>query len=110
MPRSSRRAVISLLPKKGDLLDIKNWRPVSLLNTDCKIFAKVLANRLKNIIDSIVHPDQSYSIPDWLIYDNINLITDSILHSNLQNSPLAVLNLDQRKAFDNVDHTYCLQH
>ena len=37
MPRSSRRAIIFLLPKKGDLLDIKNWRPVSLLNTDYKI-------------------------------------------------------------------------
>ena len=63
MPRSSRKAVISLLPKKGDLLDIKNWRPVSLLNTDYKICAKVLANRLKNVIGSIVHPDQTYHFP-----------------------------------------------
>ena len=34
LPRSLRRAVITLLPKKGDLTDISNWRPVSLLNTE----------------------------------------------------------------------------
>ncbi|KAK3538385.1 hypothetical protein QTP86_001554 [Hemibagrus guttatus] len=36
LPLSSRRAVITLLPKKGDLQDIKNWHPVSLLCTDYK--------------------------------------------------------------------------
>ena len=45
-PKSFRRAVITLLPKKGDLSDIGNWRPVSLLNTDYKIFARLLSNRL----------------------------------------------------------------
>ena len=46
-----RRAIITLLEKKGkDSFKIKNWRPVALLNTDYKIFTKVLARRLeKNI-------------------------------------------------------------
>ena len=40
-----KRSVLRLLPKKGkDLTDIKNWRPISLLNTDYKILASVLAN------------------------------------------------------------------
>ena len=39
--------IINLIPKKDkDLRYLKNWRPVSLLNTDYKIIAKVLANRL----------------------------------------------------------------
>ena len=37
LPFSCRRATITLLPKKGDLLDVANWRPVSLLNTDYKL-------------------------------------------------------------------------
>ncbi|KAK3530842.1 hypothetical protein QTP70_002873 [Hemibagrus guttatus] len=53
LPLSSRRAVITLLPKKGDLQDIKNWRPVSLLCTDYKVMSKALANRLKDIMDSV---------------------------------------------------------
>lgn len=105
-PQSFRRAVITLLPKKGDLSDIKNWRPVSLLNTDYKIFARTLSNRLTKCIDSVIHPDQSYCIPGRTIYDNISLIRDVIMYSNWNNIPAAVVNLDQRKAFDNVDHTY----
>ncbi|KAI3356999.1 hypothetical protein L3Q82_003632 [Scortum barcoo] len=47
LPLSCRRAVITLLPKKGDLQELKNWRPVSLLCTDYKILSKVLASRLR---------------------------------------------------------------
>ena len=106
MPVSYRRAIITLLPKKGDLLDIANWRPVSLLNTDYKIYAKVVTNRLKHFIDQVVHRDQSYSVPGRSIFDNINLMRDSLLFCNSNNLPLALLNLYQKKAFDNVDHKY----
>ena len=96
---SCRRAVITLLPKKGDLLDIANWRPVSLLNIDYKIFAKVLANRLKSVIGNVVHTDQSYTVPERSMYDNISLIRDTIMYANSNNLQLhvAVLNLDQKK-------------
>ena len=103
---SCRRAAITLLPKKGDLLDVANWRPVSLLNTDYKLFAKILSKKLKNVIDQVVQPDQSYSVPGRSIHNNINLIRDSIMFCNSKNVPLALLNLDQKKAFDNVDHGY----
>ena len=45
---SMRRGIITLLPKKGkDQLFLKNWRPITLLNTDYKILSKVLAFRIK---------------------------------------------------------------
>ncbi|CAM5166357.1 unnamed protein product [Eretmochelys imbricata] len=40
LPLSCRRAVLALLPKKGDLRDLQNWCPVSLLSTDYKIRCK----------------------------------------------------------------------
>uniref|UniRef100_A0A8C8RMA8 Reverse transcriptase n=1 Tax=Pelusios castaneus TaxID=367368 RepID=A0A8C8RMA8_9SAUR len=46
LPLSCRRAVLALLPKKGDLRDLRNWRPVSLLCTDYKIAAKAISLRL----------------------------------------------------------------
>ena len=106
LPHSFRRAIITLLPKIGDLADISNWWPVSLLNTDYKIFAKLPAGRLKQCICCVVDKDQSYCVPCRSIYDNINLIRDVILYANVENIPLAILNLDQKKAFDNVDHGY----
>jgi len=60
-----------LLPKKGDLSDLKNWRPVSILTTDYKLIAKVLANMLKTVLGDVIHRDQSYCIPERSIYDNM---------------------------------------
>ncbi|KAK3569559.1 hypothetical protein QTP86_000980 [Hemibagrus guttatus] len=52
LPLSCRRAVLTLLPKKGDLTHLKNWRPVSLLCTDCKLLSKALDSRLTKILSS----------------------------------------------------------
>ncbi|KAK3539294.1 hypothetical protein QTP86_033724 [Hemibagrus guttatus] len=52
LPLSCRRAVLTLLPKKGDLTHLKNWHPVSLLCTDCKLLLKALASRLTKILSS----------------------------------------------------------
>lgn len=59
LPLSCRRAVITLILKKGDLTDIKNWHPVSVLCCDYKLLSKVLANRLTGVINQVIHPDQS---------------------------------------------------
>ena len=46
-----KRGIIKLLPKKDKILQfLKNWRPISLLNTDYKIIAHLLANRLQNFL------------------------------------------------------------
>ncbi|XDV49743.1 hypothetical protein PO909_018933 [Leuciscus waleckii] len=113
LPTSCSRAVLSLLPKKGDLGLLKNWRPVSLLCVDYKIFSKCLANRLKFYLGLLVQKDQTYCIPERFIMDNISLLRDVIELSQLNNYEIGVLSLDQEKAFDRVDHGYLynvLQH
>lgn len=71
LPLSCRRAFITLLPKKGDLKDIKNWRPISLLCTDLKKISKVLAIRVREVVGRVVHRDQTYCVPNRSIFDNI---------------------------------------
>ncbi|KAL6456611.1 hypothetical protein MHYP_G00351550 [Metynnis hypsauchen] len=63
LPLSCRRAVLTLLPKKGDLTVLKNWRPVALLCTDCKLLSKALASRLGKVMEQVVHLDQTYCVP-----------------------------------------------
>ena len=58
--QSSRKGLISLIPKKGkDPRIIKNLRPLTLLNTDYKIIAKTLANRLKKVLPELIGPQQT---------------------------------------------------
>ncbi|CAM5135031.1 unnamed protein product [Eretmochelys imbricata] len=53
-PLSCRRAVLALLPKKGDLRDLRNWHPVSLLSTDYKIVAKAISLRLGSVMADVI--------------------------------------------------------
>ena len=95
---SQRNGVITLLPKKDkDLLDIKNYRPISLLTVDYKIIAKTLANRLKNCIDSVIHPDQSGFLKGRNIGNNVRLLLDVIEYTDFNKLPAAVLLLDIKK-------------
>lgn len=51
---------ISLLPKKGrNMLRVKNWRPLTLLNNDYKILSKALSNRLQSVLDYIIDEEQT---------------------------------------------------
>ncbi len=97
LPSSCQRAVLSLLPKKGDLGFLKNWRPVSLLCTDYKILAKCLANRLKQYLDTIIHSDQTYCVPERTIMDNLFLLRDAVDLSFKENMNMGFLSIDQEK-------------
>ena len=100
---SQRRGIIILLYKKGDRLETKNWRPISLLNVDYKIATRVLAGRLLQVIGSVVSPDQTCGVPGRTISENIALLRDIIDYAESENLPVAFLALDQEKAFDRVD-------
>lgn len=106
LPLSCRRAVLTLLPKKGDLTDIKCWRPVSLLCSDYKLLSKTLANRLAGAMDGVIHPDQTYCVPGRSIFDNVSLIRDILEVSKMVNLDCGLISLDQEKAFDRVEHRY----
>ena len=56
---TQKRGIINLIFKKNDKNLLSNWRPITLLNTDYKILAHVLANRLKKVIPKLVNTDQS---------------------------------------------------
>ena len=58
LTRTQRRGVISLSFKKGDRLDPRNWRPISLLNVDYKKASRAIAGRLLKVIHLVVSPDQ----------------------------------------------------
>ena len=107
---SQKVSYISLLCKNNNQPELcKNYRPISLLNVDYKIIAKVLCNRLRYCLADIIHPDQTCSIPGRSIFDNCHLIRDIVhnVNSNVNDYGI-LLSTDQEKAFDRVDHSYLL--
>ena len=97
---------ITLIPKKGDLNKLKYWRPISLLCTDYKILTKVLANTLKNVLPQIISKEQTCSIPNRTIFNNLFLIRDTITLTKEKNNTLYLLQIDKEKAFDKIDHDF----
>ncbi len=53
---TQRVAIIMLLYKKGDVLDMGNYRPISLTNVDYKILAYILLSHFQPFLDKIIHP------------------------------------------------------
>ncbi len=101
LTRSMKKGVISLFYKKrGDKCDLKNYRPISLLNVDYKLISKVLANRLKQVIPSIISPEQTCCIQGRDIADNIMSVRDVIDLVENNNEEGYLIKIDQEKAFE----------
>lgn len=75
-------ALISLLPKKGkDLLHCSNYRPISLINSDLKIWSKLQALRLEHYMDKLIHMDQTGLMRGCLAADNVRRLLHVIEES-----------------------------
>ena len=96
----------SVIFKKDDPKDLKNWQPISLLNVDYKICSKALANRLSKVLPSIIHEYQTCSVPGRTIFENLSLLRDTLDYVNITNETGILLSLDQEKAFDRVDRSF----
>ncbi|CAM2114356.1 unnamed protein product [Caretta caretta] len=77
-------------------------------STDYKIIAKAISLRLGSVLVDVIHPDQTYTIPDRSIFDNLFLVRDLLELGRRDGVSFALLSLDQEKAFDRVDHGYLL--
>ena len=109
MPDSMRQAVITCIYKKGDIEDITNWRPISLLNYDYKIFTKILATKMQPSLNDIIGTEQTAAIRGRTIIENLQLNRDIISYANLNNLEASIITLDQEKAFDRVDRHFLLK-
>ncbi|CAM2096225.1 unnamed protein product [Caretta caretta] len=75
---------------------------------DYKIVAKAISLWLESVMADVIHPDQTYTVPDCNIFDNLFLVLVLLELGRRDGLSFALLSLDQEKAFDRVDHGYLL--
>lgn len=100
-------AHISVIPKEGkDITLCQNYRPISLLNVDIKIYAKLLAERLRKLMNHLIDPDQVGFIPGREAKDNTVRAFHLIQTAKIKKIPLIFVTTDAEKAFDRLNWTY----
>ena len=105
--------IITCIPKQGKLRnDLKNWRPLTLLNSIYKFYSSIIANRLKTTLPSLINEDQTGFISGRFIGENTRMIYDSIDYCETFQQEGILIILDFSKAFDTIEWPfieYCLK-
>lgn len=107
LPDSMRVAIITLIHKKGkDPQQCGSYRPISLINVDAKILAKILATRLEVYLPSLIHQDQVGFIKGRTSADNVRRLLHLMWQTRNSVEPTIAFSLDAEKAFDRVEWGY----
>jgi len=105
-PKAFTDGVITMIHKSGDRTQCGNYRPITLLNTDYRILAKVLATRFKQISGKIIDEEQAAFVPHRQIGDNVRLLQFIPWLLKSMGRTTGVLFCDFIKAYDTVDRQF----
>jgi hypothetical protein len=97
------------LYKKKDKRQIENYRPITILNSDYKIFTKALAVKLAKTVPKIIHENQAGFIPGRSIFDQVKLTKLVLNYAEAVDENGVIVGLDQEKAYDKITHDYLWQ-
>lgn len=101
----TRPSISLLLEKDKDSTSCGSYWPISLLNVDCKILAKVLSLCLQDVIPSIIYLDQTgFTLGRHSFFNTRRLL--NLIFSPSPDTPEVIVSLDAEKAFDRVEWEY----
>ncbi|GFR33111.1 retrovirus-related Pol polyprotein from type-2 retrotransposable element R2DM [Trichonephila clavata] len=108
VPMSWKNSRVVLIHKKGDLHNISNWRPISLLSTMGKVFSSVLAARLSswaNINNRLSPFQKGFRESEGCVEHNF-ILEQAIFNAKRSRSDLALAWLDLENAFGSIPHSF----
>jgi hypothetical protein len=97
--------IIILLPKLREVVNIRQYRPICLLNVFYKLFTKVLAIRLMEVADDVIRKSQTAFIKNRDILEVV-VVLHEVIHEvslRVRREVGVILKLDFEKAYDKVN-------
>lgn len=106
LPKGSNVAFIALIAKTENPCGFKDYRPISMVGCIYKVIAKILARRLKKVMNDLVSQNQSSFIEGRQILDSVLIAGEIIDTCKRSREKAVVLKLDFQKAFDSVSWSF----
>ena len=109
IPYPLNHTFVTLIPKTKNPEYVTQYQPISLCNVLYKIFSKVLANRFKKILRTIITEHQYAFVKNRLISNNILVAFESLnsmKNMSLRKTGYMAIKLDMSKAYDRVEWGY----
>ncbi|GKU89268.1 hypothetical protein SLEP1_g3431 [Rubroshorea leprosula] len=94
---------LALIPKKMNPEQFKEYRPISLIGCLYKLLAKVLANRLKMVMEGIISESQAAFIGGRQLVDSVLVLNEVVHEVKWRKQECFILKADFEKAYDCVD-------
>ena len=98
--------VVTLIPKVVGAMDIRQFRPITVLNVIHRIFSKVCALRLASILEHLTHPYESAFLKGRRIHDGILALHEIVHEVRTRHQKGVFLKLDFQKAYDRLDWAF----
>ena len=101
--KSLNATFIALIPKKNDATNIRDFQPISLVGSVYKILSKVLANRLRVVLDQLISETQNSFVGGRQILDSILIANECVDSRGKSRVPGVICKLDIEKSYDHVN-------
>lgn len=105
VPNKWKNGIVTILHKKGDKADIKNYRPISLLSIIYKTFSQILLKRMSHTLDYHQPREQAGFRSGYSTIDHIQTISQLQEKAKEYSIPLCFAFVDYEKAFDSIEYT-----
>ena len=96
-----------LIPKVDGVPTVEELRPITLLNCDYKILAKILVGRMRPIMPQVIQSGQLCSVGKRDILFGVFNILSSVLYVHQKNMAACLLSLDFFKAYNRFFWVSC---
>ena len=106
LPSIMSEGLIAVLYKKGDPKEVRNYRPITLLNSSYKIYAKILVNRMKLALQSFVSTQQLGFVPGRIINEASHLVKLLQAYLDENDEEGLFIAIDWEKAYDRASWEY----